>query len=81
MLRLIRAGVNRPGDISRAVEELTTKVLNERLSQLVKFDIIEKIAYPEIPPRVEYELTEFGHRFVCLLDMIDNLKADRQSLT
>lgn len=81
VLRLIRTGVNHPGAMSRAVEGLTTKVLNERLSQLVNFGIIEKISYPEIPPRVEYELTEFGHRFVSLLDMIDNLESYLQSCT
>jgi DNA-binding HxlR family transcriptional regulator len=79
VLHLIRAGINRPGAMTRATEGLTTKVLNERLSDLVNFGIVEKIAYPEIPPRVEYELTDFGSRFVEILDVIDNLEEYRQN--
>lgn len=77
VLQLIRTDVNRPGAMTRATEGLTTKVLNERLSALVEFGIVEKIAYPEIPPRVEYKLTAFGSRFVRLLDLIDELEEQR----
>lgn len=80
VLRLIRTGVNRPGAMTRTTRGLTTKVLNERLSDLIKFGIVEKIAYPEIPPRVEYVFTDFGSKFVEILDMIDNLEEYRQSL-
>lgn len=78
VLQLIRTGVNRPGAIARTTQGLTTKVLNERLSALVGFGIVEKIAYPEIPPRVEYGLTAFGSRFVELLDLINELEEERR---
>lgn len=78
VLRLIRTDVNRPGAITRSVDGLTTKVLNERLSALLNFGIVDKISYPEIPPRVEYTLTEFGQRFVKILDMIDELEQFRR---
>ena len=77
VLRLIRTGINRPGAMTRSLDGLTTKVLNERLSDLLNFGIVEKIIYPEIPPRVEYVLTEFGHRFVGILDTIDELEQFR----
>lgn len=77
VLRLIRTGVNRPGAMTRSVDGLTTKVLNERLSDLLNFGIVEKIAYPEIPPRVEYMLTKFGQRFVKILDILDELEQFR----
>lgn len=73
-LRLIRDGVNRPGAMVRSVDGLTTKVLNERLSKMVRHRILEKISYPEIPPRVEYKFTEFGKGFLNLLDEIDKLQ-------
>ncbi|MDJ0593200.1 MAG: helix-turn-helix domain-containing protein [Pleurocapsa sp. MO_226.B13] len=74
VLSLIREGVNRPGAMTRAVDGLSTKVLNERLSELLNFGIVNKISYPEIPPRVEYEFTEFGLRFIKILDTIDELE-------
>ena len=77
VLYLIRAGVNRPGAMTRAVDGLSTKVLNERLLDLVNFGIVNKISYPEIPPRVEYEFTEFGLKFIKILNTIDELEEFR----
>lgn len=73
----VRRGVNRPGQLVRSADGLTTKVLNERLVKLVRFGILAKTSYPEVPPRVEYELTEFGQRFSRLLDEVDRLQAER----
>lgn len=78
VLYLIRTGVNRPGAMTRAVDGLSTKVLNERLSDLVNFGIVEKISYPEIPPRVEYKFTEFGLRFIEILNTMDELEEFRR---
>ena len=77
ILCLIREGVNRPGAMTRAVDGLSTKVLNERLSELLNFGIVNKISYPEIPPRVEYEFTKFGLHFIKILDTIDELEEFR----
>lgn len=73
VLDLIRHGTNRPGAMEHAVEGLTAKVLNERLRKLVRYGILEKQSYPEIPPRVEYRFTAFGERFLGVLDAIDQL--------
>ena len=62
--------------MQRQVEGLTTKVLNERLVKLSKFGIIEKKIYPEVPPRVEYFFTEFGSRFIEVVDLVDKLQQD-----
>lgn len=74
VLQLLRNGVNRPGEMQRQVEGLTTKVLNERLVKLSKFGIINKEIYPETPPRVEYYFTEFGNRFLQIVDVVENLQ-------
>ena len=63
--------------MERNVEGLTTKVLNERLRKLVNYGILQRHAYPEIPPRVEYTLTPFGEKFVGILDAIEEL--DREA--
>lgn len=80
VLGLVRNGVVRPGAMEHAVPGLTTKVLNERLRKLVCFGILRRTAYPELPPRVEYTLTRFGRRFLRLLDDIDLLQDELDSL-
>jgi DNA-binding HxlR family transcriptional regulator len=72
----IRKGVNRPGALVRTAPGLTTKVLNERLAKLVRFDILEKRVFPEIPPHVEYHFTPFGKRFIRVIDEIEKLKSE-----
>ncbi|MCR9210889.1 MAG: helix-turn-helix transcriptional regulator [bacterium] len=78
VLGQIRQGVCRPGQLERTADGLTTKVLNERLVKLVRFDILEKTSHPEIPPRVEYTLTTFGERFVQILDQVERLQDEYQ---
>ena len=76
VLGQITKGIQRPGQLVRTADGLTTKVLNERLVKLVRFGIIEKTTFPEIPPRVEYHLTSFGQRFSRLLDEVDRLQGE-----
>ncbi len=76
VLGLVRQGVHRPGAMQRAVPGLSTKVLNERLAKLCRYGVLDKTSYPEVPPRVEYDLTSFGRRFVAILDQIAELDGD-----
>ncbi len=76
VIDLIKNNVNRPGAMEKKVEGLSTKVLNERLRKLVKYGVVLKTIFPEVPPRVEYSLTEFGIRFITILDAIENLEAE-----
>lgn len=74
--QLLANGIKRPGEMVRSVEGLTTKVLNECLRKNVAFGIIERIAYNEIPPRVEYAVTPFGRKFIRILDDLDKLQKE-----
>jgi DNA-binding HxlR family transcriptional regulator len=76
VLGAVRGGVCRPGAMERAIEGLSKKVLNERLGKLVRFGILEKRVYPEMPPRVEYRFTPFGDKFLGVLDDIDALQRE-----
>lgn len=78
VLSLVRSGVTRPGAMQRRVEGLTAKVLNERLRKLLRYEIIEREVFAEVPPRVEYRLTDFGKRFGAVIDQITALDAERQ---
>jgi DNA-binding HxlR family transcriptional regulator len=76
VLGAVRSGVRRPGAIEHAIDGVSKKVLNERLRKLVRFGILEKRVYPEVPPRVEYRLTRFGERFSGLMDGVEALEAE-----
>jgi DNA-binding HxlR family transcriptional regulator len=74
--QLLANGIKRPGEMVRSVEGLTTKVLNECLRRNVAFGIIERVAYNEIPPRVEYVVTPFGRKFIRILDDLAKLQKE-----
>ncbi len=74
--QLLAKGVNRPGEMVRSVEGLSTKVLNECLRKNMGFGILERVAYNEIPPRVEYVVTPFGLKFLGILEELEKLQLD-----
>jgi len=80
VLDLIQNDINRPGEMVRNVDGLTTKVLNDCLRANIKFGILQKHSYPEIPPRVEYQLTDYGQRFVQIVDEIQKLESEMDQL-
>lgn len=77
--QLLKTGINRPGEMVRNVEGLTTKVLNECLRKNIEFGILERIAYNEIPPRVEYKVTPFGDKFMSVLDELEKLQSELEN--
>ncbi len=57
-----------------SVEGLSTKVLNECLKRNVEFGILDKQMFNELPPRVEYQVTPFGEKFLLILDQLESLQ-------
>lgn len=76
ILGLIREDICRPGAIQRKLEGLTPKVQNHYFRRMVSLGILEKVIYPEVPPHVEYKLTDFGLRFMPILDSIEKLQSE-----
>ena len=76
VLGAVRKGIVRPGAMEHAIDGLSKKVLNERLAKLLRFGILDKQSFAELPPRVEYRLTPFGEKFCGLLDGIDALQRE-----
>jgi len=72
--QLLNQGINRPGEMVRNVDGLSTKVLNACLKKNTEFGIVERIAFNEIPPRVEYKVTPFGSKFIRILDELEKLQ-------
>lgn len=74
--QLLAAGINRPGEMVRSVEGLSTKVLNQCLKRNVEFGILDKVVYNELPPRVEYQVTDFGEKFLAVLEQLEALQQE-----
>lgn len=76
--QLLKQGINRPGQMVRQTEGLTTKVLNECLKRNTEYGILRKVIYNESPPRVEYEVTDFGQKFLAVLKEIEKLQDEME---
>ncbi len=70
LMEYIAQGLNRPGRLVKVTDGLTTKVLNQCLSRMITYDILEKRSFAQIPPKVEYHLTPFGLELFQLLRQI-----------
>jgi len=60
VLLALADGTHRWGELRRVVEGISEKMLAQTLRTLEKDGIVLRTAYPEIPPRVEYALTDRG---------------------
>ena len=78
VLEAVKSDIVRPGEIQRSIDGISTKVLNERFNKMLRYGILEKNIFPEVPPRVEYHLTAFGKKFIAILDQIDALQNEFQ---
>ena len=76
VLGAVAKGIHRPGALERHIEGISTKVLSDRLRHFTRAGIFERVQFPEIPPRVEYRLTEFGRKFKRLLNEVEKLQAE-----
>ena len=58
--KLNEHGLLRFVELQRLIGTITPKVLTQRLRQLERDGLVERTYYPEVPPRVEYAITELG---------------------
>ena len=69
--------VMRYGELKRTLSDITPKMLTQTLRELESDNLVKRKVYKEVPPKVEYSLTETG---VELIPFIDHLRqwGDRQ---
>lgn len=60
ILYCLKSDKRRFGEISARIPNISRKVLTEQLKELEEDGLLTRKQYNEIPPRVEYELTELG---------------------
>jgi len=56
----LSSGIRRFGELQRSIPEITPKMLTQQLRELERDGVVSRIVYPEVPPKVEYCLTEYG---------------------
>jgi DNA-binding HxlR family transcriptional regulator len=70
VLQALAARVMRFGEINRAIGDISKQMLSRTLKRLEQDGFVKRTLFAEIPPRVEYELTELGHSFLAPLEAL-----------
>lgn len=60
----------RYGELKRCVVGISEKMLIDQLRFLNEKGIVDKKSYPEVPPRVEYTLTDSGKKLLPIIDQV-----------
>lgn len=68
ILRDLLPGTKRFGELKRSIGSVSQKVLTAQLRQMEDSGLLIRTVYPEVPPRVEYTLTELGYSLKSVLD-------------
>src|SRR6185312_6742994 len=64
IIRDLASGVKRFNQLERSLQGISPKTLSERLRSLEEEGVIQRQTFAEVPPRVEYSLTEKGHDLI-----------------
>ncbi|MFC4321822.1 winged helix-turn-helix transcriptional regulator [Litchfieldia salsa] len=65
-----QTGSHRFNELQKLFPKITHKILSNQLKELIEDGIIHREAYPEVPPRVEYTLTEVGKSLLPIVEMM-----------
>lgn len=68
ILRDLMPGTKRFGELKKSVGSVSQKVLTAQLRQMEDSGMLTRTVYPEVPPRVEYTLTELGYSLKPIMD-------------
>jgi DNA-binding HxlR family transcriptional regulator len=72
ILRNLLAGTQRFGELRKTLPGISQKVLTDNLRSMEDDGILTRTVYPEVPPRVEYSLTELGNTMRPILKAMES---------
>ncbi|MET4138225.1 helix-turn-helix domain-containing protein [Pedobacter sp. UYP1] len=68
----ISRGSRRPSELQRLNTKASRRVLHQQLKELEEFGIIIRVVYAELPPKVEYFLTDLGTSLLPVISTMDD---------
>lgn len=72
ILRDLLPGTKRFGELKKSIGNVSQKVLTAQLRTMEDSGLINRTVYAEVPPKVEYSLTELGRSLKPVLDALQN---------
>ena len=66
----LETGDKRPSELHRLFSDASPRVINQQLRELETHGMIRKTIYPEVPPRVEYAITDDGRSLMPIVHML-----------
>jgi DNA-binding HxlR family transcriptional regulator len=72
LLWFINEGIKRPSELQRKIPDASRRVLNIQLKELEGHELVSKVIYPVVPPKVEYSLTDFGQTLIPVISTLGN---------
>lgn len=71
IIRDLLEGTKRFSELKKSINNISQKVLTSNLREMEENNLLIRKVYPEVPPRVEYTLTDIGYSLKTLLDDMD----------
>jgi DNA-binding HxlR family transcriptional regulator len=81
LIHLIRKGCNRFSMLQKAIPDISKQMLVNQLRELEDDNILRRIVFAEIPPRVEYELTELGLSLLPVIEVMEQWGSSQMELS
>lgn len=72
LLRLLINGTMRFSELQKAIPDISKKMLAQQLKELEYHDIVHREVYAQIPPKVEYSITEYGQLMKPVLQIMSD---------
>ena len=72
LLWFINEGHKRPSELQRKIPDASRRVIHMQLKELEGHELVSKVIYPVVPPKVEYSLTDFGKTLLPVISGLGN---------
>lgn len=78
---LVKERTMRFSELQREIDGITQKMLTEQLRELEKDGLVHRKVFPQVPPKVEYSITEYGKTLVPVLETMHKWGKTHRNVT